>query len=261
VALALDGTSLRGALRDDGRCVHLFSAMVHGSGVVVGQEEVDQKSHEITAFGPLLNSLGDISGALITADAMHTQREHARGVVEEHHADYLFQVKDNQPTLLATLMAMDETCFSPEYAESARGHGRREHRYVRVADIPADVDFPHAAQVVLLYRERADLADVMTSSETSYYVTSVTRDRGDAKNLGAHVRGHWGIESKVHYVRDWTFDEDRSQMRAPGSRPRSLATLRNLAISLLRLAGGTNIAACTRWVARDATRAAVLLGA
>lgn len=94
VALALDGKSLRGALREDGRCVHLFSAMVHGSGIVVGQEEVDEKSNEITAFGPLLDSLGDISGALITADAMHTQRDHARTVVEAKKADYLFQVKD-----------------------------------------------------------------------------------------------------------------------------------------------------------------------
>jgi predicted transposase YbfD/YdcC len=62
----------------------------------------------------------------------------------------------------------------------------------------------------------------------------VAKDRGDASQLGAHVRGHWGIENKVHYVRDWTFDEDRHQMRAPGSRPRALATLRNLAISLMR---------------------------
>ena len=260
VALALDGKSLRGALREDGRCVHLFSAMVHGSGIVVGQNEVDEKSNEITAFGPLLASLGDLSGALITADAMHTQRDHARCVVDEHHADYLFQVKDNQPKLLAALMAMPEDRFSAEHAETCVGHGRTEHRYVRVADVPSDVDFPHAAQVVLVYRERADLADAMTSAETSYYVTSVAKDRGDARQLGGHVRGHWGIENKVHYVRDWTFDEDRHQMRAPGSRPRALATLRNLAISLLRLAGATNIAASTRWVSRDALRAAALLG-
>lgn len=260
VALALDGKSLRGALREDGRCVHLFSAMVHGSGIVVGQNEVDEKSNEITAFGPLLATLGDLTGTLITADAMHTQRDHARTVVEDHRADYLFQVKDNQPNLLAALMAIPEKHFSAEHAETCRGHGRTEHRYVRVADVPDSVDFPFAAQVVLVYRERADLADVMTSAETSYYVTSVAKGRGDASQLGAHVRGHWGIENKVHYVRDWTFDEDRHQMRAPGSRPRALATLRNLAISLLRLAGAANIAASTRWVSRDATRAAALLG-
>ena len=260
VALALDGKSLRGALREDGRCVHLFSAMVHGSGIVVGQNEVDEKSNEITAFRLLLASLGDLSGALVTADAMHTQRDHAHCVVEEHHGDYLFQVKDNQPTLLAALMAIPEGHFSAEHTETSRGHGRTEHRYVRVADIPDSVDFPFARQVVLVYRERANLADVMRSAETSYYVTSVTKGRGDPSQLGAHVRGHWGIENKVHYVRDWTFDEDRRQTRAQGSGPRALATLRNLAISLLRLAGAANIAASTRWVSRDATRAAVLLG-
>jgi predicted transposase YbfD/YdcC len=143
VALALDGKSLRGALREDGRCVHLFSAMVHGSRVV-GQNEVDEKSNEITAFRPLLATLGDLFGTLITADAMHTQRDHARCVVDDHHADYLFQVRDNQPNLLAALIAIPEEKFSTEHLEASKGYGRTEHRYVRVADIPDTVDFPHA---------------------------------------------------------------------------------------------------------------------
>lgn len=70
-----------------------------------------------------------------------TQRDHARCVVEEHHADYLFQVKDNQPNLLATLVDNHEK-FSGEHAESSKGHGRTKHRYVRVADAPDGVDFP-----------------------------------------------------------------------------------------------------------------------
>lgn len=114
--------------------------------------------------------------------------------------------------------------------------------------------------MILVYRERANLQDVMQSAETSYYVTSVGKDRGNAVQLDAHVRGHWGIENKVHYVRDWTSDEDRHQMRALGSRPRALARLRNLANSLLPVAGAVNIAASTRWVSRDANRAAALLG-
>ena len=85
--------------------------------------------------------------------------------------------------------------------------------------------------------------------------------RGGAEQLGGHVRGHWGIENKVHWVRDWTYDEDRHQFRAATSTARAVATLRNLAISLLRLAGASNIAAATRWVSRDATRAAALIGA
>lgn len=258
LVLALDGKSLRGSLREDGKAVHLFAAMVHGEGVVVAQAEVDEKSNEITAFRPLLADL-DIEGALVTADAMHAQREHARFLVEEKKADYLLQVKGNQPSLLAALQAIDEAAFSPEHDDTTRGHGRIEHRYVRTADVPEGVDFPYAAQVVVVYRERADLADVMASVETSYYITSVPAERAGADRLGRHVRGHWGIENRVHYVRDWTYDEDRHQLRAPNA-PRALATLRNLAISLLRLAGATNIASATRWVGRDATRALTLLG-
>lgn len=260
LVLALDGKSLRGALREDGRAVHLFSAMVHGTGIVVGQEEVDQKSNEITAFRPLLERL-ELTGALVTADAMHTQRDHARFLVEDKGADYLLQVKDNQPSLLAAIKVIPESDFGPEHEDTSRGHGRTEHRYIRVANAPESIDFPYAAQVIVVYRERGDLADRMKSSETSYYVTSVKPGKSSAEHLGRHVRGHWGIENKIHWVRDWTFDEDRHQLRASSSTARAMATLRNLAISLLRMAGVTNIAAALRWVSRDANRAVALIGA
>jgi predicted transposase YbfD/YdcC len=259
VVLALDGKSMRGALREDGKAVHLFSAMVHGAGVVIGQEEVDRKSNEITAFRPLLEGL-DLKGALVTADAMHTQREHARFLVKDKGADYLFQVKENQPSLLAAIQAIPESDFGPEHETHDRGHGRMEQRYVRVAKAPKDLNFPHVAQVIVVYRERRDLADAMSSAETSYYITSVKRTRAGVRRLAGHVRGHWGIENKVHWVRDWNWDEDRHQLRAKSSTARALASLRNLAIGLLRLAGATNIASAIRWVSRDQARAAALLG-
>ena len=168
-------------------------------------------------------------------------------------------MKANQPTLLAALQAIPEEEFSAEVEETSRGHGRIEHRYVRVAEVPCDVDFPYAAQVVLVYRERADLADVMKSAETSYYITSAPKEKAGANLLGTYVREHWGIEA-LHWTRDWTFDEDRHQHRAARSPARALATLRNLTISLLHLFGATRIAAATRWIGRDATRAAALLG-
>jgi predicted transposase YbfD/YdcC len=98
-ALALDGKTLRGS-RDgkDGRGVHLLAAVVHGSGEVVAQTPVDGKTNEITRVAPLLGEL-DISGAVITADALLTQREIARHIVEDKHADYVFTVKDNHPEL------------------------------------------------------------------------------------------------------------------------------------------------------------------
>jgi hypothetical protein len=99
LALALDGKTLRGS-RDgkDGRAVHLLAAVVHGSGEVVAQTPVDGKTNEITRVAPLLGEL-DIRGAVVTADALLTQRQIARHVVEDKHADYVFTVKDNQATL------------------------------------------------------------------------------------------------------------------------------------------------------------------
>jgi hypothetical protein len=111
-AIAVDGKSLRGARRPDGRARHLFAALLHNEGAVSGQREVDQKSNEITAFKPLLDPL-DLKGKVVTADAMHAQVEHARYLVEEKQAHYLFTVKANQPTLRHDIADLDEGSFSP----------------------------------------------------------------------------------------------------------------------------------------------------
>ncbi len=126
-------------------------------------------------------------------------------------------------------------------------------------DAPADLGFAHAAQVIWIERERADLSDVMESQEASYYVTSLTKDQADVTRLATLIRGHWEIENRLHWVRDVTFDEDRSQVRT-GSAPRTLASLRNLAIGVLRNAGERNIARGLRWTARDPKRAVTLFG-
>ncbi len=110
-----------------------------------------------------------------------------------------------------------------------------------------------------VYRERCNLDDELISSETAYYLTSLPAALAGPAELDRLVRGHWGIENRVHYVRDVTFDEDRSQAFT-GNGPRNLATCRNLAISVLRFAGNTNIARAVRHIARDITRALTLLG-
>lgn len=140
-----------------------------------------------------------------------------------------------------------------------RGHGRIVRRFTRVAPAPEGLDFPHAAQVVVVEREVADLADRMTSTETAFYVTSLSASKAGPERAAGLVRGHWGIENGLHYVRDVTWDEDRSQVRTAAA-PRALATLRNLAIGALRHAGETNVASGLRWVARDPYRALALLG-
>jgi hypothetical protein len=111
-AVAVDGKTLRGAVDADGRQVHLLAALAHGSGVVLAQRRVDAKSNEITGFRPLLEGV-DLQGRVVTADALHTQTEHARYLVGDRQADYLFTVKGNQPTLEAAISHLPQAAFSP----------------------------------------------------------------------------------------------------------------------------------------------------
>lgn len=108
-AVALDGKTLKGARREDGTQVHLLSAVLHSSGITIAQSEIDSKSNEIPAAAPLLAPL-ELAGRCVTADAMHTQHDLARFLVEEKSADYCFTVKDNQPTLKADI----DTLFNLE---------------------------------------------------------------------------------------------------------------------------------------------------
>lgn len=259
-AVALDGKTLRGARLDEGRKVHLVSVVTHEEATTIAQANVDIKTNEITVFRPLLGSL-DIQDVVVTADALHTQREHAKFLVSRG-AHYVFGVKDNQPTLLAHAQRSLEG-RAVAYESHDRGHGRVEHRYVSVAPIAKKLakrlGFPSASQFVSVYRERCDLTDHLESTETSYYVTDLPGVDASAEELGTHIRRHWTIENRSHYVRDRTFDEDRSQVRVGGA-PQALATLRNLAISILRFVGFTNIASGLRWMAFDHRRAFELLG-
>jgi DDE_Tnp_1-associated/Transposase DDE domain len=101
-AVAVDGKTLRGARDRAGRRVHLFAALAHGSGAVVAQRQVDRKHGEIAAFRPLLSDV-DLDGRVVTADALHTQRAHARWLVEDKQADYLLVVKGNQPGVIGAI--------------------------------------------------------------------------------------------------------------------------------------------------------------
>lgn len=103
--LVVDGKTIRGARAGDGRAVHVLAAMLAGSRTVIAQREIAAKTNEITTFAPLLAEQ-DLSGVLVSADALHTQRAHARFLVEDKNADYLLVVKDNQPGLFAQLNAL-----------------------------------------------------------------------------------------------------------------------------------------------------------
>ena len=260
--VAVDGKTLRGAKRPDGTQVQLLAAMRHDTGMVIGQRNVENdKTNEILAFAPLLRPL-TLAGMVLTADAIHTQRKAAELVVVTKDGHYIFGVKKNQPSLwnagVAALGRID--IDRPEHETLRRGHGRIDRYRVWTAPVPTDITFPHAKRYIFVERESSTLSDVRTSIETRIYVTDLTDDQAGPEHLFRLINGHWGIES-LHWVRDVTFDEDRSQART-GTLPRVLATLRNLAISIIRYATKrtVNIAAATRQLARQPDVTLDLLG-
>ena len=261
-AVAIDGKTLRGARLGDGRKVHLLSALDFETGVTLAQANVDVKTNEITVAAPMLADL-DLGGHVVTADALHAQSELARFLVQEKGAHFVIGLKDNQPTIAAAAERL-LTGIPDAYETHEKGHGRIEHRYYAVVQIPDELKetlgFPYAESFVRVYRERCDLADVpLGDPETSYYLSDLTGPLARPQAFAYYIRGHWGIENRSHNVRDRAFDEDRCQVRSGGA-PQALATLRNLAISVLRLAGFEYVPSGLRWVAWDYSRGLQLLG-
>lgn len=141
-----------------------------------------------------------------------------------------------------------------------KGHGRIEERRIWTsADLVGYADFPYLQQAFRIERCVSTLAGVPLRTEVSYGVTSLPPAQAAPARLLELIRGHWAIENRVHYVRDRTFDEDRSQVRKRGA-PQLMATLRNLAISLLRLARARNIAAALRHCGRHVRTTLRLIG-
>jgi len=261
-AIAVDGKTLRGSRNEDNNQPHLLAAMTHGTGIVIAQREVDGKTNEITQFCPLLENI-DLRGKVVTADAMHTQRASAEFLVNTKSANYVLIAKANQPSLVDELESLfenhEEGRFCADHSQTDRGHGRIATRSIQVLDCAGKIDFPHATQAFCLIREVTDLDGQNRRSELVYGITSLPVDRAGPAELNDLVRSHWQIENRLHWVRDVTFDEDRSQIRK-GNGPRVMASLRNLAIGVFRIAGETNIARATRSVMRDPMRALALLG-
>ncbi len=243
--IALDGKTVRGARSKKQTPPHLVAALDHGHGVVVGQLAVTAKSNEIPALQKLLK-LFDLTDVVVTADAMHTQTETAEQITTAG-GDYVFTVKGNQPTLHQALKRLPWNDV-PRHTVTNRGHGRTATRTIKVVTAPAWVGFTGAAQVGQL--RRTITKDGKRSVEVVYLITSADHQGAPPATLAAWVQGHWGIENRLHHVRDVTFDEDRSQVRT-GNAPQVMATLRSTAISLLRLAGVQNIAQGLRHHARD----------
>jgi predicted transposase YbfD/YdcC len=259
IQVALDGKTLRGTIpRGQTRGVHLLAAYDPQQGVVLLQVAVDRKENEISAAPPVLRQL-DLTGMLITGDAMFTQRELSIQIVEGG-GDYLWTVKENQPTLRDEI----ELLFAPECVSAgwsappvdfttARtlecGHGRIEERILTTSSLLADYsDWPYLAQVFKLEYITIEVATGKVTSAVRYGVTSAPVTVLDAKGLLAATRGHWGIETGLHSRRDGSLQEDAMHTRR-GQAPQVLASLNNVVLGLLSRQGITNVAEAQRAIA------------
>ena len=259
-ALAVDGKSVRGTRHAStgGQAVHLLAVADQQASAVLAQASVDGKTNEITTFAPLLEPL-DLTGCVITADALHTQREHAKFLVIDKKAHYILVVKKNQPSLYAQVKNLPWRAIPAGDRQRDRGHGREERRTLQAATVAAGICFPHAAQAIRVTRRTRPLSGGKKwRTFTIYAITSLTAGQATAAQLAGWIRGHWQIEA-LHHIRDVTYGEDASQTRT-GNGPQVMATLRNLATATIKLTGVSNIAAACRHHARDATRTLATLG-
>jgi predicted transposase YbfD/YdcC len=252
LVIAIDGKSVRGAKDKTGKAPHLVAALAHGIGTVLGQVAVDAKPNEIPAVRELLKAFTRLAGAVITIDALHTQHDTAQAIISRD-ADYVMTVKGNMPTLHRQLRKLPWASI-PAVSAVSTDHGRRARRTIKAVLAPAWIEFAGAAQVAQVRR-----TVTRKGKKTVEVVYLITSDRdADPATLAAWVRGHWEIENKLHWVRDVTYQEDKSLVRT-GNAPRVMASLRSLAVSLLRLDDHTNIAAANRHHARDPQRTLTLL--
>src|SRR3954465_4060034 len=198
------------------------------------------------ALPAVLDTVGDLHGRVVTADALHCQDSSARWLLA-HGAHYVFTVKGNRPKLRAALAAQPGGRV-PGTKMVELGHGRRESRSIKVLSTDGQPGlqalFPHAAQTAKIVRVRTGKGG-KRSQETVYSVTSLTHRQASAGQLAGWVRGQWTIENGLHWVRDVTQSEDACRVRT-GHAPQNLAALRCLVINLFRLDGHDNIAAAPR---------------
>jgi len=265
-ALALDGKTMRGALKLGAEVTATVTALGHRLGLTAGAVEV-VKGDEIAAVQTLLKRLL-LGGKVVTLDALHTQRETAR-LIREQDGHYVMTVKGNQPELREAV----EGLFVPEAApeqeresvwETELGHGRVENRWLLALSIPipapeALATWPGAAQVFVVERQVWKKKQRVGHRELVYGITSLTREQAGPADLLRLLRGHWRIETRSHYIRDVTFGEDASTVRT-GKIPQVLALFRAAAISRFRADGVTNVAKETRRLMAQAGDCLRLLG-
>jgi len=239
--VAIDGKKLR---RSHDKVVgkgaiHMVSAWASQNHLVLGQVKVDDRSNEITAVPDLLDLL-ELSGCIVTVDALNCQKKTAKKIVDQG-ADYVLSVKENQANLYQALQDLfgyaQETAFRDcDYAKTVnKGHGRIEMRECwttsapdYLAYLPDLADWTGLQTLVMVKAERR-LGQLRTV-EIRYYISSLP---SNAQHLLQAVRGHWTIENEMHWVLDIAFREDDSRLRK-GNGAHNFAILRHIALNLLK---------------------------
>ncbi|HEV3082551.1 MAG TPA: ISAs1 family transposase [Gemmataceae bacterium] len=238
--VAIDGKTLRGSFDTAAgqNPLHVVSAWACDARLTLGQVAVDAKSNEITAI-PLLLELLDLKDCLVTIDAMGCQKDIAVAI-RAREADYVLAVKDNQPDLHQTVheafMAHAEDDFSDPSLKRIktveRSHGRQETREYFIAEAPPTLvrsgQWKDVRSIGMVTRTR--VVNGAETDEIVYYVSSLPPK---VRQFAKAVRGHWGIENRLHWSLDVTFAEDHSRVRKDHS-PLNLSMLRRLALSILR---------------------------
>ena len=256
--IAVEDETMRGARTGSNPAPHLLAALDQASGVVVGQRRVSDKSNEIPALPELLAPL-DLDGALITADAMHTQTGTAEWI-RSRGAHYLLTVKANQKTLRKTLKKLPWKDV-PAVSSVDTGHGRRVRRTVQAVEAPEWIDLSGAAQVVRIRRTRTTAKrgstggngrakKKTTTTEVVHLICSLPMDQAQPEAVASWARDHWAIRTASTGSETWSRARTATSC-APPTDPLVSAALRNLAISLIRLFHGPRapIAATTRAMA------------
>ena len=241
--VSIDGKTLRRSHdRFRGKdAIHMVSAWSSANGLVLGQTKTDEKSNEITAIPELLKLL-EISGCIVSIDAMGCQKEIAKAIVDKS-ADYVLSLKQNQGNLYEDVKELFEGAFQfgfedieyDTYETLEKGHGRIETRQCWAISDPQGLSYIRSlsewkslSSVAMVGAERR-IGDSV-SVESRYYISSL---KGDARQLLWAIRGHWGIENSLHWVLDIAFREDDSRVRKDNA-PENLAVLRHIALNLLK---------------------------